>query len=120
MEQNQSPIQPTLENEQSNSEPQLAHRPNLSPSETSIRISDCESKKQQEAGSDGHITASSPGEANALDGRLPGVKSARSSRSDMMYDQTPPEFDVCADRPSTCQYTLRPIYLRHIYLHTNI
>jgi hypothetical protein len=32
-------------------------------------------------------------------GALETIKSARSSRSDTMYDQTPPDFDVRIDKP---------------------
>ena len=65
-------------------------------------------KRKERAESEQHISASPPADSGALAAQfsedqhakaLETIKSARSSRSDTMYDQTPPDFDVRIDKP---------------------
>jgi hypothetical protein len=106
MERNQKLQQPLVEKEQERFLPQLAVLPNASHDASAPKLSTRE-KEHGTAESEQHISASSPADSGALAagfsenyaGALETIKSARSSRSDMMYDQTPPDIDVRIDKP---------------------
>ena len=85
--------------------PQLAVLPDASHDTNALKISD---QEKERAESEQHISASPPADSGALAAQfnedqhakaLETIKSARSSRSDTMYDQTPPDFDVRIDKP---------------------
>jgi len=55
-----------------------------------------------------HIGASPPASSGPLAAEpLQTINSARSSRSDTMYDQTPPDFDVRIDKPQLAGISFR-------------
>jgi hypothetical protein len=109
MERNQKPQQPLVEKEQEHFLPQLAVLPDASHDANAPRLS---GQEKERAESEQHISASPPADSGALAAQfsedqhakaLETIKSARSSRSDTMYDQTPPDFDVCIDKPPSSQ-----------------
>jgi hypothetical protein len=104
MERNQKPQQPLGDKEQEHFLPQLAVLPDAS---HAPKLSDQE-KEHGTTESEQHISTSPPTNLGPLAaqfsedryaGALETIKSARSSRSDMMYDQTPLDFDVRIDKP---------------------
>jgi hypothetical protein len=105
MERNQKPPQPLVEKEQEHFLPQLAVLPDASHDANAPKLSD---QEKERAESEQHISASPPADSGAVAAQfsedqhakaLETIKSARSSRSDTMYDQTPPDFDVRIDKP---------------------
>lgn len=96
-----------MENEQEHLLPQLAVLPDVSHDTNAPKLSD-QKKEHPTAESEQHINASPPADSGALEAQLSEnrhaealetIKSARSSRSDTMYDQTPPDLDVRIDKP---------------------
>jgi hypothetical protein len=105
MERNQKPPQPLVEKEQEHFLPQLAVLPDASHDANAPKLSD---QEKERAESEQHISASPPADSGAVAAQfsedqhakaVETIKSARSSRSDTMYDQTPPDFDVRIDKP---------------------
>ena len=105
MERNQKPQQPLVEKEQGHFLPQLAVLPDASHDANAPKLSD---QEKERAESEQHISASPLADSGAVAAQfsedqhakaLETIKSARSSRSDTMYDQTPPDFDVRIDKP---------------------
>jgi hypothetical protein len=105
MERNQNQQRPLVENEQEHLLSQLAAVPHVLHDANASELSD---QGHGTAESEQHISASPPEDSGALAAQfsesqhakaLETIKSARSSRSDTMYDQTPAHFDVRIDKP---------------------
>jgi hypothetical protein len=115
MERNQKPQQPLVKKEQEHFLPQLAVLPDASHVANAPKLSN-QGKEHGTAESEQHISASPPADSGGLAAQfsedqhakaLETIKSARSSRSDTMYDQTPPDFDVCIDKPQLAGVSFR-------------
>jgi hypothetical protein len=95
MERNQKPVE-TKEEEHFHGP--LAVVPDASHDASALKLGD-QDEEHGTTQAEEHISTSPPASSDALAAAaLETVRSARSSRSDTMYDQTPPDFDVRIDK----------------------
>jgi hypothetical protein len=89
----------------------LAHVPDASRDANAIKPGD-QDKEPSTAEADQHIGTSPPAASGSLAAAaLETIKSARSSRSDTMYDQTPSDLDVRIDKPLSSRVSLLDVSL---------